>query len=480
MFSFRKSICVLIVLILACVMIPSTVNAFRVTRVEYYIDTDPGYGSGNSVGIVSDTSINVSFVANLNGLSVGYHTLYVRVQDDSNRWSLTSMKPFLVEPIPGNTVRIAAAEYFIDSDPGYGLGRVISVSTDSTISANFIADLSGIAIGYHSLSIRVKDNRGRWSLVIVKPFLVEPLRLNGTVAAAEYFVDSDPGYGNGHAISFTPESEISTNFTVDLSTVPVGYHALSVRTRDNNGKWSLTLVKPFLVEPIPVNPLLSAVEYFIDSDPGLGNGRPIAITMGSTINANFTADLSGLSLGFHALYIRSRDNSGKWSLPIVKPFLVEPAPSTSGQILAAEYFIDTDPGIGSGHGIVITPGSSIESGFVADLRSTTPGNHQLYVRVRDNQGKWSLYYLHEFAVVISPDPPTMLVITYANGSATLSWTYGGYADGFKIYRSETSGYFSPPLEGTYLAMVGPSNFTYTDNNVTGKYYYRVVTYRNGD
>ena len=55
---------------------------------------------------------------------------------------------------------------------------------------------------------------------------------------AEYFIDNDPGYGNAYSVTVTEGTDITVDFTADLSSVPNGFHVLYVRARDELGNWS--------------------------------------------------------------------------------------------------------------------------------------------------------------------------------------------------------------------------------------------------
>jgi len=77
---------------------------------------------------------------------------------------------------------------------------------------------------------------------------------------------------------------------------------------------------------------------------------------------------------------------------------------TAGQLFSqtinrAEYFIDTDPGVGLGTAITsITPGDSIEKSFNFNVSSLDPGYHKIFIRVRDNHKKWSLVRGYKFYI----------------------------------------------------------------------------------
>ncbi|MFT3704271.1 MAG: hypothetical protein QM802_18025 [Agriterribacter sp.] len=108
---------------------------------------------------------------------------------------------------------------------------------------------------------------------------------------------------------------------------------------------------------------ITRAEYFIDTDPGEGNGTNISITPGVNLsNATASINVNGLTNGVHRLYIRARNNEGKWSITHTKDFLYDAdipyrtAPPAAQNITGAEYYIDTDPGEGKGTAITITPG----------------------------------------------------------------------------------------------------------------------------
>ena len=60
---------------------------------------------------------------------------------------------------------------------------------------------------------------------------------------------------------------------------------------------------------------IDSVEYFINTDPGFGNGTGIATTNAADINdITLNINTTSLSNGFNNLYVRSRSSNGHWSL----------------------------------------------------------------------------------------------------------------------------------------------------------------------
>ena len=73
-------------------------------------------------------------------------------------------------------------------------------------------------------------------LLALMPFLSTGQNIN----RVEYYIDEDPGLGNGstQGIAFSPAKDITVSFTVNISDKGPGLHVIGVRSRDANGAWS--------------------------------------------------------------------------------------------------------------------------------------------------------------------------------------------------------------------------------------------------
>ena len=129
-------------------------------------------------------------------------------------------------------------------------------------------------------------------------------------------------------------------------------------------------------------------------DQGFGSGQPIQVNNGVTVlDKTFTADITNLPAGVHQMFARVSDANGKWSISnrtfFYKPPLSGMAPLA--EITRAEYFFDADPGFGSGQPIQVNNGVTVmDKTFTADITNLPTGVHQMFVRVRDANGKWSI------------------------------------------------------------------------------------------
>jgi hypothetical protein len=465
-------------------------TAQNVNKIEYFIDADPGYGAGTDVPISAATTVTANFNVPVSSVTDGFHTLSIRGRDANNAWSVTGIRPFYKETIPNATLpNITAMEYFIDADPGYGLGTAVSFTAGSNVSTSFTASLSSVSNGFHLLSIRAKDANNKWSVVGVRPFYREEIP-NATlpnITAMEYFIDADPGYGLGTAVSFTAGSNVSTSFTASLSSVSNGFHLLSIRAKDANNKWSVVGVRPFYKEEIPnaTLPNITAMEYFIDADPGFGAGTAMSFTAGNNVATSFTASLSAVSNGFHNLSIRAKDANNKWSVVGVRPFYKEEIPNvTLPNITAMEYFVDADPGYGAGTAVTFTAASPVSQTFTVNLGSLslTNGNHKLSIRAKDANNKWSVVGIRDFAVqdniiVIGVTPPIWCRTTAFNIPFTVTGTYTA-GNIFTAQLSNSSGTFtSPTTLGTLTSTTAGTIAATIPNTVSlgSNYQIRVIS-----
>ena len=78
-------------------------------------------------------------------------------------------------------------------------------------------------------------------------------------------------------------------------------------------------------------PKLVQAEYFIDQDPGTGQGTDFSISAGTTVNEAMDIDVSVLSKGMHTLFIRFRNDSGTWGHAIGQPFFIATHPAKNIQ-----------------------------------------------------------------------------------------------------------------------------------------------------
>ncbi|MES2518450.1 MAG: hypothetical protein V4585_10105 [Bacteroidota bacterium] len=438
----------------------------NINKIEYFVDADPGYGSGTNVPVTVATPVTANFSIPLTSISDGFHFLTVRARDVSLNWSIAGVRPFYKETFPSTIIpNITALEYFLDADPGYGLATSVAVTAGSPITQSFTVVLPNtVADGFHFLSVRGKDVNNKWAMVGIRPFYKEtfPTTTIPNITTLEYFLDADPGYGLATSVAVTSGSPITQSFTVALpNTVTDGFHFISVRGKDANNKWSEVGVRPFYKETISTGTIsnITQIEYFLDADPGFGLATTVAITANSPLTQNFTVALPNtVADGFHYLNIRAKDINNKWSVLGIRPFYKEtiPANVTPPNIAAMEYFVDADPGYGLGTSVALTAGTPVSKSFTANLGSLSNGIHKLTIRAKDANNRWGVVGIKEFGVqdnivIIGNIPTSWCKITNFNIPYTVTGTYTS-GNIFTAQLSDATGSFSSPTTlGTLTA-----------------------------
>jgi hypothetical protein len=148
------------------------ISSYNIVRAEYFLNVDPGFGKGTSFALPVSADISKqALTLNIESAPLGLNTLYVRTEDSNGRWSLTNCLTFIKEIVTGSN-NISSLEYFVDTDPGFGMATKVSLTPGQNIS-NYIfnADVSSLTANTtHNLFVRSKDVNGVWSLTNVLSF----------------------------------------------------------------------------------------------------------------------------------------------------------------------------------------------------------------------------------------------------------------------------------------------------------------------
>lgn len=224
---------------------------------------------------------------------------------------------FLALPGWTNAQTITKAEYFFGDDPGIGEATMLPISNGGQIDEMFTID-HDLTPGKHSMYVRLMNSEGQWGPGIRQLIFVTEAPTTAKIVAAEYFFDSDPGIGKGISLPINPRGQIDETFEVDLEGLAVGKHVFCVRVKDENGYWSSYLRETIDIAEQPETVEIAALEYFLNDDPGFGNGIPLEIYNGNELTVE--PDFEEIPYGSNRLYIRALDVLGRWSLTTVASF----------------------------------------------------------------------------------------------------------------------------------------------------------------
>jgi hypothetical protein len=385
-----------------------------------------GFGTGPTV--TGATALIPTSV--LTTLTQGNHTIFVRAHDVANNWGVVGSTTLtlsstgavttgvVLTPNPtagGGSVAVSAtgddsglggtvtgAEFFVDATGANGSGTVmtlgatgaVSTSETGTITAGVVAAL---AEGRHTVLVHTQDSYGLW----------------GPYASADLVVDRTVPTLLSAAV--LPASTNGTNGS------PSDPNDLRINAR--------------FTDPVSnaVNSRIAAAEGFLDS-PGANGTGVTFLALDGVFNSSTEdtygliplSQLTGLADGTHSVWVHSRDGAGNWGPlvaatftldrkgPVVSAVTVSPNPAayTAARTLtatandalstvaAAEWYADTDPGVGKGTPMTVS-GSALSASIAPG--TLTAGTHTLWVRAKDALGNWGAPVSVTVTVQASPN-----------------------------------------------------------------------------
>ncbi len=466
-----------LLLLLKAFMLTMPLYAQKIVGVEYFFNTDPGAGKGIALAVNSGDSVLLSESVSLNGLKSGIHYVYVRSLTDQGIWSPVAAEMFYLAKVNSfESAYIVAAEYFFDKDNGEGTGSPINADFSNNAEVQIMIPVEGLSEGFHQLYIRVQKSDGVWSAVEQRQIYVMKSSAS-KITAAEYYFNTDPGQGNGSALTVNAGDSVHIVAEISIPFSNPGIQYLYIRTRNEEGHWSQVASKQLYISPRLKNGPINAAEYFFDQDPGFGKGQQIAVSSGDEVQFVAEINIDQLSTGFHFLYVRTQNSDGIWSLPESQLFYVSKSLS---EIVRAEYFFDDqDPGPGVATPLLINSADTEANYSIALPGNMMPGEHTITMRVQQGNLGWNFSETQRFLVEQLHSLPVTLL--YFKGwlnqqTINLKWEIAAdiNAKEFVIERSRDGKIF------TAISAIIPNDkeplysFSYTDRDVTeGEYYYRL-------
>ena len=192
-------------------------NDNEITTLEYFIDTDPGFGLANPITLSStDNNIAINFSASLNALSEGFHFINIRARNKLGKWGHPAQKLFYVfKPQSDTEVEITGVEYFIDTDPGFGMGTAVNLEpTGNDLTLNFVVNVSGLSDGEHVLYVRSKDALNRWGQMYSHGFTSIYTSIDEIKIESLFKLYPNPSNGNFY-LEFSKEQDSPIKLFID-------------------------------------------------------------------------------------------------------------------------------------------------------------------------------------------------------------------------------------------------------------------------
>jgi Secretion system C-terminal sorting domain len=142
-------------------------NPTLFTAIEYFFDTDLGFGKNKIIQISPKLNLNYEIIdlPIPSNLPIGTQTLQYRIKTGRDQWSSTFSSPIAILPQDASRGIAKVELYFYLNDPG--LDRAISIPISpingKEVAADWNLQLNFDGAGFTLLNFRAKDTQGNWS-----------------------------------------------------------------------------------------------------------------------------------------------------------------------------------------------------------------------------------------------------------------------------------------------------------------------------
>ncbi|MEC8333682.1 MAG: DUF5011 domain-containing protein, partial [Verrucomicrobiota bacterium] len=258
--------------------------------------------------------------------------------------------------------------------------------------------------GTYNVGLRVQDSEGRWSNSIQRRFTIfaSSLVTATEIEVAESSLDYDQAEVNQAWLL-----SLGGAITDDSYTLSINGETITVNTRYAETRYGL------------LNRILSAI-----------NGNPF-------INASYIAELVGSTqIKIQALSLGNQSSSTIAVSENIDVSVVATGNigSQGRKLIAAEYFINDDPGPGSATPLATFADSdkyALRTQEAAiDMASLRAGSHRVGIRFKNQAGRWSQPLYHSVNIFsLFGDADTTAPVISLTGGASVSIPYQGtYAE----------------------------------------------------
>ena len=371
----------------------------------------------------------------LDNLSLGFHVIYFKVQDDKGVWSSEVTSTLNITERPVAVIDLIDPRPAVHTDiitfRGHGEddGTIIRYEWRSSMQGTIYDGTGGefssstLRNGTHVIDFRVRDNYNFWS-----QWVTLPLDINGIPQAIiNSFDPSEPTdrdrvnfYGSEHddgsiveyAWRSDRDGNLSDTKNFGITNLTNGTHIISFRVMDNKGLWSEETNTSITINGYPTASIDGIVPKLVNE------GSPVWFYGSSHDDVNIveyqwrTDDLGILSTnesfstnmlpnGTHRVYFKARDDQGLWSdeasdtvtingIPIANIISITPDPVNKAEVV-------TFSGNGTDHeGPIkdyswrsdLVPGI-LSTKMTFQLSTLPNGTHMIYFKVRDQNNVWS-------------------------------------------------------------------------------------------
>ena len=219
---------------------------------------------------------------------------------------------------------------------------------DLSHAMNFSMEASALTTGVHTITFRVKDDRGAWSANASKTLMIEPPIENKLPVATITSIDPNPakpdepvtfeGSGSdqdGKVTSYRWSSSIdgflSSSKRFSTNSISVGNHTITLVAIDDKGAQSEPATAELTVKPANLGPTAD-IELIVPNpategdkvrfqgrgtDPdGTVEGFVWTSSIDGVISNDYDFSTTDLSVGVHTIGFKVKDDAGAWSVEV--------------------------------------------------------------------------------------------------------------------------------------------------------------------
>lgn len=298
--------------------------------------------------------------------------------------------------------KITAAELFFDTDPGQGSATALTLQggLDAAIISTINTFTPGLAVGVHTINIRLRDSLNHWGPVFKTTLMVENVQgATRTISAniARIYWDNNIAGAvpmviiNGNAANAV---NAFMEATAPATFASAGLHTLNVQLRDPSGNYGPAFKTVVKFEDELKNDRsikVTDARVWLDGNTPPANGNLIAFdgAFNDAMEVAF-ATLNPVSIGMHSLHVSVRDSANGWGPTFTTVFSVEgPIAYRNIQITQAQLYWDNDTN--TALTMVAFDGAydnAIETALRSNVAVLSVGVHNLSVRMMDIAGSW--------------------------------------------------------------------------------------------
>lgn len=353
----------------------------KINRYEYWFDNNFAGRTTSIVSPIENFTLNTSVPAA--ALLPGLHVIHFRFRDDNNAWSSCVSQFFFRTPPVTASVSITGYEYWFDNNYA---GRIFSgIAAQQSVTVNTTLNASALVQGLHTVHVRFIDSEGTWSSPLSQFFFRSPSSTSTAqeINAYQYWFDNN--YAAAITTSAGPAQNITLITTLNASSLTNGLHTVHLRFRDNSGDWSSVLSQFFFRNAATSSTAIDTYQYWFDNNFTTQVTQTVAPQQNFTINTNLATPT--LPTGLHAVHLRFRDSTGKWSSVISQFFHVNEVLTGTNMITEYRYWFDENDSAMVQTQITAAQNATINTSI--SMITIPQGVHVVHFQFMDSLGKWS-------------------------------------------------------------------------------------------